>query len=95
MPNAGGSKGETVTFRIDPVLKSELTKLAERDAKSLGELMRELAQRRIDDEHHRAFAAEARRQSLLIAACAADPESDEAAVMRWIEENADLGEWTE
>jgi hypothetical protein len=95
MPSTGAAKGETVTFRIDPALKAELTRLAEQDAKSLGELMRELAQNRVDDERRRAFAAEARRQSLLIAASATDPNSDEAAVMRWIEENADTGEWAE
>jgi predicted transcriptional regulator len=86
-------KGETVTFRLDPNLKAELTKLAEQDQKSLGELLRELAAERVQRVHRRAFAAEARRQSLLIAARAEDPNSDEAEVMRWIEAVADSEAW--
>lgn len=82
------TKGESVTFRIDSTLKAELTRLAERDRKTLGELLRELAQERLDREHRRAFEAEARRQSAAIAERARTPGTDEYAIMRELE--ADL-----
>lgn len=88
-------KADTVTFRLDPALKKQLTELAKRDAKSLGELMRELAQGRIEQERCREFEAEAHRQSLAIAERARDPNSDEAEVMRWIEQVADTEGWKE
>ncbi len=88
-----GTKGDTVTFRLDPRLKAELTRLAEQDHKSLGELLRELAAEHVEREHRRVFEAEAGRQSLLIAARADDPDSDEAEVMRWIEDVADIDAW--
>lgn len=86
-------KGGTVTFRLDPGLKAELTRLAEQDHKSLGELLRELAGEHVEREHRRAFEAEARRQSLLIAERTGDPNSDEAEVMHWIEAVADSEAW--
>lgn len=94
MPHANTAhKGESVTFRIEPDLKAELTKVAERDQKTLGELLRELARERVALEHHRAFEAEARRQSLAIAERAKDPNSDEAQVLRELE--ADLEEFAD
>lgn len=86
-------KADSVTFRIDPSLKAELSRLAERDRKSLGELLRDLARERVKLEHRRAFEAEARRQSLEAAAAARDPGTDEAAVMRELE--ADLAEFSD
>lgn len=89
------TKANTVTFRVDPALKAELARLAERNDQSLGELLRELARERIALERRRAFAAEARRQSLAIAERARDPSTDEHALMRELEaELADPGdEW--
>lgn len=37
---------------------------------------------------------EARRQSRVLAECAADPASDEAEVMRWIEDVMDAEGWS-
>jgi hypothetical protein len=37
--------------------------------------------------------AEARRQSRVLASRAADPDSDEAEAMRWIEDVADTDRW--
>jgi predicted transcriptional regulator len=85
--------GESVTFRIDPALKAELARVAEQDRKSLGELLRELVRDRVAQERRRAFEAEARRQSLLIAERARDPNSDEAEVTRWIAEVTDPEGW--
>ncbi|WP_198174192.1 ribbon-helix-helix protein, CopG family [Mesorhizobium xinjiangense] len=88
-------KGESVTFRIDPKAKEELVRLAETDHKSLGELMRELAEERLARERRRAFEAEARRQSMEAAAAAGDQKSDEHAVMRELEADLDAfdDEW--
>lgn len=79
------SKTEIVTFRIDADLKAALTEIAEAESKPVGELMRELIQRRIARKHRSEFEAEARRQSLEAAAAARDPNNDEAAVMRELE----------
>ncbi|MFT0548628.1 hypothetical protein ACMHYO_20120 [Allopusillimonas ginsengisoli] len=78
-------KGDTVTFRIDPGLKAELTEVAGRQHQSLGELLRNLVRDRVAMERRHAFEAEARRQSLEAAALARDPQSDEHAVMHELE----------
>ncbi|MGH7340788.1 MAG: ribbon-helix-helix protein, CopG family [Candidatus Rokuibacteriota bacterium] len=79
-----------MTFRVDPALKAELTRLAAKDDKPLGELLRELARERVERERRREFEAEARRQSLAIAERARDPSTDEHALMRELE--AELAE---
>jgi hypothetical protein len=88
MPHAGSAlKAEILTFRIDPSLKREVTRIARTERKPVGELLRELVQERVDRKRRREFEAEARRQSLECAAAARDPNSDEAAVMRELEAN--------
>jgi hypothetical protein len=88
MPHAGSAlKAEILTFRIDPSLKREVTRIARTERKPVGELLRELVQERVDRKRRQAFEAEARRQSLECAAAARDPNSDEAAVMRELEAN--------
>jgi hypothetical protein len=88
MPHAGAAlKAEILTFRIDPSLKREVTRIARTERKPVGELLRELVQERVDRKRRQAFEAEARRQSLLLAAAARDPNSDEAAVMRELDAN--------
>jgi predicted transcriptional regulator len=97
MPNTSTlPKVDTVTFRVDPALKAELTRLAARSDQSLGQLLRQLARERVERERRREFEAEARRQSLSIAERARDPNTDEHALMRELEaELADPGdEWT-
>jgi hypothetical protein len=81
-------KAETITFRIDPVLKIAIAKIAAEESKPIGELLRELVRERVEQKTRREFAAEARRQSLEAAAAAADACSDEAAALRELE--ADL-----
>lgn len=83
------TSAETVTFRIDPALKAALAELAEAESKPVGALLRELVRERVEQQRRRAFEAEARRQSRLIAAAARDPDSDEAAVMRELEASFD------
>jgi hypothetical protein len=75
-------KADILTFRIDPTLKKAFTKIAGQEDKPVGALLRELVQERVDRKRRRAYEAEARRQSLLVAAAAQDPNSDEAAIMR-------------
>jgi hypothetical protein len=81
-------KAETVTFRIDSVLKTAFAEIAAEEAEPVGELLRELVRERVEQKARRWFEAEAQRQALEAAAAAQDPVSDEAAVMRELE--ADL-----
>jgi ribbon-helix-helix CopG family protein len=80
-------KPETVTFRIPAALKAAIIEIAEREAKPVGKLLRELVSERLERERRRVFEAEAHRQSLELAAAAQDPDSDEAAVMRELDAN--------
>jgi predicted transcriptional regulator len=79
------SKTETITFRLDAVLKDELAAIAETQARPMGEVLRELVRDHIKQKKRREWEAEARRQSLECAAVARDPNSDEAQVMREME----------
>jgi len=76
---------ETLSFRIDPALKSALAEIAGKESKPVGALLREWVRERIKQERRREFELEARRQSLAIAELARDPSSDEAAVLRELE----------
>jgi hypothetical protein len=88
MPRTGTVvKAEILTFRVDPSLKREVSRIARTERKPVGELLRELVRERVDRKHRLAYEAEARRQSLLVAAAAQDPDSDEAAVMRELDGN--------
>lgn len=82
-------KDETVTFRIAPALKAAFAEIAEQERKPVGELLREMVRARIEQKQRREFEAEARRQSLLLAEAARDPNSDEAAIMRELDANFD------
>jgi hypothetical protein len=87
-PNA-----ETVTFRIDSVLKTAFAKIAAEESKPVGELLRELVRERVEQKARREFESDVQRQSLEAAATARDPRNDEAAVMREME--AELEEFSE
>ena len=84
-------KLETVTFRIDSVLKSALAEAATEESKSVGEFLRELVRERVEQKRRRGFEAEARRQSIEAADAATKLRSDEAAVLR--ELDSDLEEF--
>jgi hypothetical protein len=88
-------QAETISFRIDPALKAALVKMAEQEAKPVGQLLRELVRERLEKKLRREFEADARRQSLEIAAAARDLNSDEAAVMRELDALFDesIREW--
>jgi hypothetical protein len=80
---------EIVTFRLPPTLKAAVAEIAAEEAKPVGELLRELIRERIKQKERQEFEAEARRQSLLIAEAAKNPNSDEAQVMRELDANFD------
>jgi antitoxin component of RelBE/YafQ-DinJ toxin-antitoxin module len=74
-------KESTMNLRLDASLKAEFTAAAEAEQRPAAEVIRILMRNYIDDIRRRRFAAEARRQSQLIAG-----SEDEAEVMRWIED---------
>jgi hypothetical protein len=86
-------EGETVTFRVDSVLKTAFAEIAAEESKPVAELLRELVRERVARKARRQFEAEARRQSLEAAAVSQDPRSDEAAVMGELE--AELEEFSD
>lgn len=88
-------KVETLTFRLEPALKHALVKVAGEERKAVGQLLRELVRERIERRRRRAFEAEALRQSREAASTAGDPNSDEAAMLRWLDANLDTlaDEW--
>ena len=75
------SKGQLLNFRIDPELKARFAKAAETQEKPVAEVLRDLMRAYVAAIEKRRLAAEARRQSQLIA-----ESPDEAEVMRWIED---------
>jgi Protein of unknown function (DUF3018) len=87
-------KEESFNFRIDPKLKAEFQIATEADDKPAAQVLREFMRTYVERQRERAFAAEARRQSRVLAERAADPASDEAQVMRWIEDVTDIDGWT-
>ncbi len=74
-------KESTLNLRIDPALKAEFTAAVADEDRPAAEVLRGLMRRYVEEARRRRFAAEARRQSQLIAA-----STDEAEVMRWIQD---------
>lgn len=71
----------TLNLRIDAALKAEFAAVVEAEDRPAAEVLRSLMRRYIEDARRRRFAAEARRQSQLIAT-----SEDETEVMRWIQD---------
>ena len=84
----------TINFQVDSELKAAFAAAAAEEAKAPGQILREFVQLYVERRGERVVADEIRRQSQLIAERAADPASDEAAVMRWVEEVSDSDGWT-
>jgi hypothetical protein len=97
MPRATQHPKETsFTLRIDPALKASFSAATEAEDKPAAQVVREFMRAYVKQRERQAFEAEARRQSLLLAELARDPNSDEAQVMREIEaELADPAFWPE
>ena len=95
MPRASQHpKDESFNFRVDPRLKAAFQSATEAEDKPAAQVLRDFMRAYVDRHRQRAFAVEAQRQSRLIAARAADPDSDEAEVMRWIEDVTSPDGWT-
>jgi predicted transcriptional regulator len=88
------ARDHSFNFRIDPKLKAELQTATEAEDKPAAQVLRDFMRAYVERQRARTFAAAARRQSRLLAERAADPGSDEAEVMRWIEDMADTDGWT-
>ena len=71
----------TLNLRIDATLKEEFMDEMKAEDRPAAEVLRALMRGYVEDARKRRFAAEARRQSQLIAA-----SEDEAEVMRWIQD---------
>ena len=86
-------KVDSFNFRVDPELKAAFTAAAAKEDKPAGQVLRDFMRGYVERQHDRAVAAEARRHSRLLAKRAADRDSDEAAVMGWIEGVSDTEGW--
>ncbi len=87
-------KVDSFNFRVDPELKAAFTAATAKEDKPAGQVLRDFMRAYVAQRREQSFAAEAHRQSRLLAERAADPTSDEAAVMRWMEEVSDTEGWT-
>ncbi len=86
-------KDESFNFRVDPKLKAEFQNATEAEDKPAAQVLRDFMRAYVERQRERAFNAEARRQTRVLAEHAADPRSDEAEVMRWIQDVADTDGW--
>ncbi|HXT79827.1 MAG TPA: antitoxin MazE-like protein [Acetobacteraceae bacterium] len=87
-------KEESFNFRIDSKLKAEFQSATEAEDKPAAQVLRDFMRAYVERRQQHAFAVEARRQSRLVAGRAADPASDEADVLRWMEDASDTDGWT-
>lgn len=95
MPRASQHpKEDSFNFRVDPTLKAEFQSATEAEDKPAAQVLRDFMRAYVERRRGRDFATKARRQSRLIAERAADQDSDEAEVMRWIEDVTDNDRWT-
>jgi predicted DNA-binding protein len=84
-------KEQTFNFRVDPALKAAFIAASETADKPAAQILRDFMRAYVRRGERLAFAAEASRQSLAIAARAREPGSDEAAVMREIADELEDG----
>jgi len=75
------SKESTLNLRLDADLKEQFSAAAEAEDRPAAEVIRALMRGYVEDARRRKFAAEARRQSRLIAT-----SEDESEVIRWIKD---------
>ncbi len=85
MTRQTSSKAESFNFRVNSSLKAAFSAAAAADERSAAQLLRNFMRLYVEHRDRRKYSAEARRQSLAVAEAAADPATDEAAVMREIE----------
>ena len=87
-------KVESFNLRLDPELKAAFAAAAAEEDKPAGQVLLDFMRRYVEQRRERVAAADARRQSRVVAERASDPSSDESAVMRWIEDVSDTEGWT-
>jgi antitoxin component of RelBE/YafQ-DinJ toxin-antitoxin module len=75
------SRETTFNLRVDAALKAEFAAAVEAEDLPAAEVLRSMMREYVEEARKRRFAAEARRQSQMIASSA-----DEAEVMRWIQD---------
>ncbi len=90
-PPNSPSNTESFNFRVDGDLKAAFTAATAADDRSAAQVLRRFMRLYVARRAQRAFATEARRQSVAAAEAALDPRSDEAAVMRELEGELDSG----
>ncbi len=82
-------KEQSFNFRIDSELKAEFQEATEAEDKPAAQVLRDFMRVYVERQRDRAAKAEARRHSRMLSERAAYPTSDEAEVMRWIEDVSD------
>lgn len=89
MANTSRSAADTTfTFRIDPALKAEFMAITQAEKQPVAQVLRTFMSSYVARKKRKEYETEARRQSTLVARC---PE--EAKVMDWISDVADLEAW--
>lgn len=86
-------KEESFNFRVDPKLKADFQTATEAEDKPAAQVLRDFMRAYVERQRQRAYPTEARRQSHLLAEQARDPHSEEAEVMRWIEDVSGREDW--
>jgi len=90
MPRHNSSaRTQSFNFRVNSALKAAFSAATAADDRPAAQVLRSFMRVYVARRERRAFTVEARRQSLAVADAAADPASDEAAVMREIEADLD------
>ena len=90
MPNSNtNSDTDTFTFRIDSGLKAAFVKLAAQFDKPAAEILRDFIRELVETRRRTDFAREAHRQSKIVAAAASETGSDEADVLRQLDQAFD------
>ena len=87
-------KVESFNFRVDPELKAAFAAATAEEDRPAGQVLRDFMRGYVARRQERVLDAEAKRQSRIVAEQAADPSSDEAQVMLWIEDVSDTEGWT-
>jgi len=83
------AKEESFNFRVNSRLKAEFQAATRADDRPAAQVLRDFMRAYIARRKRLEFAAEAHRQSKAIAARAADPGSDESAMMRELDLHLD------
>jgi predicted DNA-binding protein len=76
---------EPLNFRLGRSYKEALDRLANEQDKAVGQLVREVIEEYVTSQARAAWEAEARRTAAELAEAARDPESDEAATLRFLD----------